>query len=147
MGGISGKVEKARTTRDMVHATWRYQIFGPPTREQLDQYLVSLCELIPGLCDLTVPVDWDKFPPDPRELATLVTVAGLIGTEGYPNPDGTGPDPDGPFGPIIHDVLVALSAGQLASTMADRALASELQLAAGRAAQVQMGRLQAVISG
>jgi hypothetical protein len=107
--------------------------------------LISLCELIPGLCDLTVPVDWDKFPPDPRELTTLVTVAGLIGTEGYPNPDGTGPDPDGPIGPIIHDVLVAISAGQLASTMADPELASELQSVASRAAQMNVVRLREAI--
>lgn len=145
MGGIFGTVDKRKEYRDEAHASLRDQIFGPPTREQLDQYLLSICDLVPGLCDLTIPVDWDKFPPDPRELSTLVTVAGLIGTDGYPNPDGTGPDPDGPFGPIMHDVLVSVGIGQLASTLTDQEMAADLQSVAGKAAQMNVVRLREAI--
>ncbi|MEZ4506536.1 MAG: hypothetical protein R2848_12010 [Thermomicrobiales bacterium] len=137
--GVKGNIHV-----ELARPWWWDLIVGPPSSDQIHLYVQTLCERYPWLCQDTLPVDWDKFPPDPRELTTLVTVAGLIGIDGYPNPDGTGPDPDGPIGPIMHDLLVSLVAGQLAMGMADRELATNLQMVAGKTAQFSARRLQEV---
>lgn len=144
MGNHYASGVKGNTHVELARPWWWDQVVGPPSSDQIHLYVQTLCERYPWLCQDTLPVDWDTFPPDPRELTTLVTVAGLIGVDGYPNPDGTGPDPDGPIGPIMHDLLVALSARHLASSMADKELGHELHAVAGKAAQLSAVKLQAI---
>lgn len=79
-----------------------------------------------------------------RDIAAGRAVSGVIGAVGYPNPDDPF-DPDDPIGPYARDLVIALTAAQLASTISDKALGRELQATAVRVIGAQVEQMQRAI--
>lgn len=111
------------------------------------------CLLHPKECPGFPTIDQRDFPefpippvPDPpyalRQLETGSAISALLGSVGYVGPDQEGgPDPNGPLGPYIRDVLVGLSVIQLASRLSDAGHIQELQAAAARVLRNQVERI------
>jgi hypothetical protein len=108
------------------------------------------CLLHPKECfQIEVPeVDFPPIPPLPdppyalQQLTTGNAISALLDSVGYVGPDQEGgPDPNGPLGPYIRNVLVGLSVVQLASRLSDTAQAQELQAVAARVLREQIERI------
>jgi hypothetical protein len=63
---------------------------------------------------------------DFKGLATGRAIVGMLGSVAFPNPEGDGPDPAGPLGPVMRDVLIGLTVFQLASQLGDKASSQSL---------------------
>jgi hypothetical protein len=138
MGGIFVAVEDARTRREMVRPWW----WGLVVTEYPGNKLYIDCDRYPELCG-EIPVPVERFPP---ELSSGFALLELLGSDAYPNPDGTGPDPDGPWGPVIRDSIAALGILQLAQTIGDRQFGAELQRVAADLVQRQAEQVQDLIA-
>ncbi len=79
-------------------------------------------------------------PINPASLILATAVSSVL-TSGFPNPDGDGPDPNGPWGPVIRDIFVAVGVAQLGSIMTDKAMGRHFQGMAAKAIGAQAERL------
>ena len=104
-----------------------------------------LCEKYPEVCNGVIEENPFKIDPWP-ELTAGSAIATILGPVGFPNPDGDGPDPNGPFGPVIRDSLVAMSMLQLSSAISDRSAAFEVQKVAAGLVQRHAEQLQEIVA-
>lgn len=139
MGGIYVTVDKARTHRDLVRPWWWDLVV---TELRKPPVLFIDCDRYPELCG-EIPVPVEKWPPD---LTSGIALVELLGSLDYPNPDGTGPDPDGPWGPVIRDSVAALGILQLSHAIGDREFSVELQSVAAKLVQRQAEHLQEIVA-
>jgi hypothetical protein len=65
--------------------------------------------------------------PEPFIRLALAT---LLGSAGYPNPEGDDPEGHGPKGPVMRDLLIGLATVQLVTQMRTSAQTRTLQTAA-----------------
>ncbi len=124
----------------MGHGTGRAQAALPAgLRLVIDQphhllYFVPPGGVIPGNEPIT--------PLALRNLIVGSTVSSALGAVGYVGPDQEGgPDPNGPWGPVIRDMLIGLTVVQVASGLSDEAQGRQLRSAAARVVAEQANRL------
>ncbi|MBA3943190.1 MAG: hypothetical protein H0X37_01350 [Herpetosiphonaceae bacterium] len=81
--------------------------------------------------------------PKPINPASLILASAIssVLTSGFPNPEGDGPDPNGPWGPVIRNIFVAVGVAQLASTFTDAGMRRQFQGMAAKAIGAQAERL------
>lgn len=139
MGGMYVTLDELPQHRDVVRPWW----WGLVVTELRKFPVLSIdCERYPELCG-EQPVPVEKFPP---YLTSGIALADLLGSFDYPNPDGSGPDPDGPWGPVIQESIAALGILQLAHAVQDEAIGGELKKLAGALVEQQAVRLQGMVA-
>jgi hypothetical protein len=139
MGGLYVTLDEAQQYRDVVRPWWWGLVV---TELRKPPVLFIDCERYPELCG-EIPVPVEKFPP---YVTSGIALADLLGSLDYPNPDGTGPDPDGPWGPVIRESIAALGILQLSHAIRDRAYAGELQKLAAGLVQQQAAHIQELVA-
>ncbi len=111
------------------------------------QMMEHFCEQYPEYCNGVVQEFPPDFHPPVAELAAGSAIANLLGAIGYVGPDQEGgPDPNGPWGPVIRDSLVAMSIVQLSGAISDREAAQHVRKVAADLVQRQAAQLQEVVA-
>jgi hypothetical protein len=115
-------------------------------------FVTIWCLLNPGKCpvdptDIPVPpkVKPDfPFPPPHalQQIAAGNAISSVLELVGYVGPDQEGgPDPNGPLGPYIRDILLGLSIVQLSSQLSDTSHTQEMRAVAVRLVRDQADRI------
>jgi hypothetical protein len=77
-----------------------------------------------------------------QQIAAGNAISSVLETVSYVGPDQEeGPDPNGPLGPYIRDILLGLSIVQLSSQMSDTGHVREMRAVAARLVQEQAERI------
>jgi hypothetical protein len=124
--------------------------------KSLQDYWDDWCKLHPEVCPIDIPQHqeppggWPMPDPPPyallNGLSTGNAISSLLGSVGYIGPDQEGgPDPNGPLGPVIRDVLVGLRMVRLASSLGDSAEAKEVQAVAARLVRTHAEQLSQAV--